>query len=55
MCVASIWRLLQLLEKVRRLEVLGDWVVQPRDHLIDGLLPALLRVLAALDGAEEFS
>lgn len=55
MCVASISRSLQLLEKVRRFEVLGHWIVQSRDHLIDRLLPALFRVLTALDGAEELS
>lgn len=55
MCAASTSRLLQLLEEVRRLEVLGHGVVEPRDHLVDGLLPALFRVLAALDGAVKLS
>lgn len=55
MCVESRWRSLQLFEKVRRLEVLWHGVVEPRDHLVDGLLPALLGVLAALDGAEELA
>jgi hypothetical protein len=49
------WRSLQLFEEVGRLEVLGHGVVQPRDHLVDGLLPALLRVLPALNGAEELA
>lgn len=55
MCVESRSRSLQLFEEVRRLEVLGHGVVEPRDHLVDGLLPALLGVLAALDGAEELA
>lgn len=46
---------LQLLEEVRRFEVFGHGIIQPRDHLVDGLLPALLRVFAALDGAEELT
>lgn len=48
-------RLLQLLQKVRRLEVLGHGIVHARDDLVDRLLPRLLGVLAALDGAEELA
>lgn len=43
----------ELLQEVRALEVLRHRVVQPRDHLVDGLLPALLGVLAALDRFEK--
>lgn len=43
----------ELLQEVWTLEVLRHRIVQPRDHFIDGLLPALLRVLAALNRFEE--
>lgn len=43
----------ELLQEVWTLEVLRHRVVQPRDHLVDGLLPALLGVLAALNRFEE--
>lgn len=43
----------ELLQEVRALEVLRHWIVQPRDHLVDGLLPTLLGVLAALDRFEK--
>lgn len=49
----AILLLFELLEKVRRLEVLGHGIVEPRDDLVDGLFPRLLRVLAALDRLEE--
>lgn len=54
MCVASL-RSLQLFEEVWRLEVLGHGVVKSRNHFVDGLLPALLGVLATLNGAEELA
>lgn len=46
---------LELLEEVRRLEVLGHVVVQAGDNLVDGLLPRLLLVLAGHDGAEKLA
>jgi hypothetical protein len=47
--------LLELLQEVRRLEVLGHGVVEARNHLVDGLFPRLFRVLAGLDGLEELA
>lgn len=47
--------LLKLLQEVGRLEVLGHGVVEARNHLVDGFLPRLFGVLAALDGLEEFA
>lgn len=47
--------LFKLLEKIRRLEVLGHWIVHPRDNLVDGLFPRLLGILATLNGAEKFA
>lgn len=43
----------ELLQEVRALEVLRHWIVQPRNHLVDGLLPALLGVLTALNRLEK--
>lgn len=43
----------ELLQEVRALEVLRHRIIQPRDHFVDGLLPALLGVLAALDRFEK--
>lgn len=54
-CVRRVVRSLQLFKEVRRLEVLRHGVIEPRDHLVDGLLPALLRVLTALDSAVELA
>ena len=59
MCVCSVhttyFSLLELLQEVGRLEVLGHGVVEARNHLVDGLLPRLFGVLAALDGLEELA
>ena len=43
----------ELFQEIRRLEVLGYGVVQPRDHFIDRFLPRLFSVLSTLDRLEE--
>jgi hypothetical protein len=53
--IRRIFSLLELLQEVGRLEVLGHGVVEARNHLVDGLLPRLFGVLAALDGLEELA
>jgi hypothetical protein len=52
-CTYDVFFLLELLQEVGRLEVLGHGVVEARNHLVDGLLPRLFGVLAALDGLED--
>ena len=47
--------LLELLEELGRLEVLGDLLVEALDDLVDLLLPARLCVLAVAHGHEELA
>ena len=51
----SFFTSLELLEELLRLEVLGDGLVVPGDHLVDLLLPAALRVLAVAHRHEELT
>lgn len=54
-CSGNDSTLLQLLKKVGRLEIFRHRIVHARDDLVDWLLPWLLGVLSALDGAEELT
>jgi len=45
----------ELLEPVGRLEVVGHELVEPSDHLVDGLLPRLLAVFLGGDRQVELS
>lgn len=47
--------LLQLFQEVGRLEIFRHRIIQPRDDLVNRLLPRLLGVLPALYRAEELS